>query len=73
MSKCDCKDWEENIEIVTAPGVLEAIRRNGPGYKGKQFVYCPWCGEKLSLELDKEETSISLEEALKRMNGAPLI
>lgn len=47
--KCDCKDWEENIEKVNAP-------RN-PGtwnYDGKVFVFCPWCAKPLEEEIKPE-------------------
>jgi len=44
---CECKDWEENIEKVNAPHLLQAVRMSTKGYEGKKFVYCPWCGAKL--------------------------
>jgi len=45
--KCNCKDWEENIDILNGPTVLQSIRTGSKGYTGKVFVYCPWCGKEL--------------------------
>jgi len=44
MVKCECEDWTESIEKLNTAWVLL-----GPAmqYGGKEFVYCPWCGEKL--------------------------
>ncbi len=43
--KCpSCKDWQENIDMVDAPRMLAHARNPGTAdYKGKKFVYCPWC------------------------------
>ena len=47
--KCNCKDWEENIDKVNAPIILQAVRMGGQGgYKGVIFKYCPWCGNNLT-------------------------
>lgn len=43
--KCSCKDWDDGIKSVNAPFVFMSARNPGAGdYKGKQFVWCPWCG-----------------------------
>lgn len=48
--KCDCFDWQENIEKVNAPLMLQAARSGfdpSVRYDGKQFTHCPWCGNPL--------------------------
>lgn len=44
---CTCKDWQENIDKVNGPMILQAVRSGGKGYSGVTFKYCPWCGELL--------------------------
>ena len=43
---CDCKDWKENIDKMNAGFAVMEIHGFG-GYSGKQFEFCPFCGEKL--------------------------
>jgi hypothetical protein len=50
MPKCICLDWRENINKVDAPIILAGIRSSRPGYTGKKFTHCPWCGSELTLE-----------------------
>ena len=38
---CDCKDWIENIDIGFVVYELGL-------HVDKDFVYCPWCGKKLT-------------------------
>jgi len=51
--KCNCKDWEENFYIVNGPLMMEkAINPQlDNDYKGKIFVYCPWCGSILLAQM----------------------
>jgi len=44
--KCNCDEWEPNMKEVNKPWGLWFAHR-GDEYKGKQFVYCPWCGGEL--------------------------
>lgn len=44
-TKC-CADWEANIPKVNGPIFLQTLR-NGKGYDGKPFTFCPWCGSQL--------------------------
>ena len=50
---CNCKDWKPNIEIIN--GIIDMQTHmawgNKDGYQGKPFVYCPWCGSKLTVEV----------------------
>lgn len=46
--KCDCKDWAENIKQLTDMQIFCANHAGAPKWKGKIFVYCPWCGQKLT-------------------------
>jgi len=43
---CTCNDWDVNadklIDLFVALFVLKGIQ-----YEGKQFEFCPWCGEAL--------------------------
>lgn len=48
--KCDCKDWQENIEILNGPIMLQSVRTGTQGYTGKFFKFCPWCSSKLREE-----------------------
>lgn len=53
--RCTCKDWKENIEKLIHP-IAFLVARNPniyKGYRGKIFIYCPWCAKKLIK--DKEE------------------
>ncbi len=64
--QCTCKDFKPNMEIINAPLMLQVARnpqhfkkdKSGTikAYMGKPFVYCPWCGEELKVEDDKEIT-----------------
>lgn len=48
---CDCKDWENQIEILNGPIVLQTIRSGGAyQYQGKPFKYCPWCSSELTAD-----------------------
>ena len=44
--QCNCEDWRNNIKEIDGAFQFMAIHNVG-GYKGKKFVYCPWCGKKL--------------------------
>lgn len=52
MTQCDCSDWEPNIKIINGYISMQASMAWGAksGYKGKQFIFCPWCGKKLNKE-----------------------
>ena len=49
MKKCNCEDWEPNIEIINGMINTQAAHSwgNKDGYEGKPFDFCPWCGERL--------------------------
>lgn len=44
---CDCQDWKDNIAKVNEPYIREAARTGAVGYRGKTFVFCPWCAKRL--------------------------
>ena len=46
MAYCTCKDWVGNIDKVNADTRLAQARNpyTHPGYTGKGFSHCPWCG-----------------------------
>jgi len=43
---CDCEDWKNDFDkFVTA---FKIMFLHGYGsYKGKKFIYCPWCAKLL--------------------------
>jgi hypothetical protein len=46
---CTCADWEPQIAIVNGPIALQSVRSGGAyKYPGKQFIFCPWCGNRLT-------------------------
>ena len=55
---CVCKDWEENIDKVNAPIVLQKIRGGFTSWDGKAFVYCPWCSSKLQEMTEKQADDV---------------
>ena len=54
MMTCSCRDWSENMDKIINLQVLEAIRTTR-GYDGKVFVFCPWCGKRLTVAVIKRE------------------
>ena len=44
--ECNCQDWKENIDELNGPLLLQHARNPqlDNDYKGKVFIYCPWCG-----------------------------
>lgn len=46
MAYCTCPDWVENIKKVEADTMTAQARNPSthPGYTGKVFTHCPWCG-----------------------------
>ncbi len=50
MTKCNCKDWQPNIDKINSAITMDFV--HGKEYTGKPFEYCPWCGKKL--EKDSE-------------------
>jgi hypothetical protein len=46
MKECKCKDWKENIPILSSALVLQDGHFGGSGLK-KNFDYCPYCGKRL--------------------------
>lgn len=51
MKKDCCDDWEPGIKALDEPIVLQAIRSGVDFYKGKPFLFCPWCGKKREKEV----------------------
>jgi len=45
MTKCTCKDWEENYPSIE--GIFLSAWTHGIFYEGKEFECCPWCGKEL--------------------------
>ena len=43
--ECECKDWKENMEILSSAVVLH--HSHGFGGLKKSFNYCPYCGKVL--------------------------
>ena len=50
MAYCTCLDWVENIEKVIVDTMTAQARNphTHPGYTGKVFTHCPWCGSPLN-------------------------
>jgi len=46
---CQCQDWKENLDKVNSGFTWKFIHGMG-GYDGKPFIFCPWCGERLTPE-----------------------
>jgi hypothetical protein len=46
--KCKCPDWAVEIKGLIQEAQIAFI--HGISFKGKQFVFCPWCGAKLEEE-----------------------
>jgi hypothetical protein len=44
---CNCRDWAENIPYLDDMLLLRWLH-GGKQYEGKPFVYCPWCGTRLT-------------------------
>jgi len=46
MAYCTCPDWVGNIDKVDADTMTAHARNPNthPGYTGKPFTHCPWCG-----------------------------
>ena len=44
--ECTFTDWKDNIDLVNAGFTLMYIH-GSPGYSGKEFTHCPWCGTEL--------------------------
>ena len=47
--KCNCNDWKENINKIDDAFSFKSIHGCGD-YDGKQFLFCPWCSQKLEAE-----------------------
>ena len=43
---CDCKDWEYGMTQIDG-FIMLGLATKGYTYRGKQFVYCPWCGKQI--------------------------
>lgn len=48
--KCVCQDWYTNISEIN--GILNFAMTHKIVYKGKKFMHCPWCGQKLINKVD---------------------
>ena len=44
---CNCHDWAENMPYLNDMLLFRWIH-GGKQYEGKPFVYCPWCGRRLT-------------------------
>ena len=44
MKRYCCDGWDENIEILNGPIILQSLRSGRNPYQGKPFTFCPWCG-----------------------------
>jgi hypothetical protein len=47
--KCDCTAWCEYMPQLEAQQVFCALQSAGPEWTGSPFLFCPWCGKKLSV------------------------
>jgi hypothetical protein len=45
---CNCDKWDKNIKSIDVCCEMSTI--HGFDYKGEQFIYCPWCGQKLTIK-----------------------
>jgi hypothetical protein len=56
---CNCRDWAENIPYLDDMLLLRWLH-GGKQYEGKPFVYCPWCGTRLtSASNDRDEARLA--------------
>ena len=57
MAYCTCPDWVENIDKVDADTMTAQARNphTHPGYTGKVFTHCPWCGYPLWKDTLKDD------------------
>jgi hypothetical protein len=55
-----CSDWEPETRKLNGPLVLAQARNpyltNTPAFQFKQWVFCPWCGEKIVKEPTNSNT-----------------
>lgn len=56
IKKYCCDEWIVGVDsingILSVAHVMSAI----PDYKGKPYVFCPWCGVKVEMkEVDTDE------------------
>jgi hypothetical protein len=52
--KCDCELWDVGIKQITQAQSLGWT--HGYKYTGGAFVYCPWCGKKLTESKDQSKS-----------------
>lgn len=45
MLHCTCEDWKNNLTPLNTCVMIATV--HGLPYRGAQFRYCPWCGQKL--------------------------
>jgi len=50
--RCECSDWEKNIESVVSAMVHMNIFHDIK-YNGEVMRYCPWCGQQIIKEIKK--------------------
>ena len=43
---CDCEDWKQGMTQIDG-FIMLGLATRGYTYRGKQFVYCPWCGSQI--------------------------
>ena len=61
MKKYCCDEWDQNIEKVDGPIMLQSIRAGRDLYDGIPFKFCPWCGNDIEEKLPQDQIP-TLEE-----------
>ena len=53
--QCNCREWWKSAPQMLAQYSYCGWKTGAPKYYGSQFVFCPWCGERLTFtEVEKE-------------------
>ena len=56
MKTCTCTEWKAYIEIVCAYALWYQYKN--PSRDLEPFRYCPWCGDKLELDIGNNEVEV---------------
>ena len=51
MGKCECYNWKKNIKKLDNMQLFCSNQIAAPKWDGDIFEFCPWCGQKLKLQI----------------------
>ena len=67
---CVCDGWKENYPKIR--NITMSAHIHGVEYDGDTFMYCPWCGEDLHLQVpDVSPTALASEKVLAKHWSTP--